>query len=71
MEGYSLLERERAVAMSERQNKLSTLKNDLSKVLEEQKASIAKQGDDARSALEVDVRRIATDISKQILGRAA
>ncbi len=71
MDGYSMLEQERSVAMGERQKKIGVVKDDLGKFLEEQKNLIAQQGTDARRGLEVDVQRYAAEITRQILGRAA
>ena len=69
VEGYRLLEQERSKAMTFRQEKLNALRENLSNVLEEQKASIGVQSKNARVNLEGDVRKIAESISAQILGR--
>ena len=69
LDGYSLLEQERSKAMSERQAKLSTLKQELAGSVEEEKQNLLTQGRNARAALKDEVHRIAMSISAQILGR--
>ncbi|HEX8492931.1 MAG TPA: hypothetical protein VF658_08835 [Pyrinomonadaceae bacterium] len=68
-EGYRLMERERAEAMSERQIKINTLREEINRTVEEEKDLIRKQMEDARQTLEADARSIAVEISSQILHR--
>ena len=68
-EGYRLMERERAEAMNERQIKINTLREEINHIIEEEKASIRKQMEEARQTLEADARSIAVEISSQILHR--
>ena len=68
-EGYRLLEQERAKALEERQNQLNSLRAEIETVTEEQKSLLRTQSEQARASLEKDARRIASDISNQILNR--
>lgn len=68
-EGYQLLERQRAEAMSRRQGELSGLRDELNRTVEEEKNAILTQAQHAQASLEGDTRRIAGEISHQILGR--
>lgn len=68
-EGYRLMERERAEAMSERQIKINTLREEINRTVEEEKDLIRKQMEDARQTLEADARSIAVEIGSQILHR--
>ncbi|HEX7997325.1 MAG TPA: hypothetical protein VF528_02820 [Pyrinomonadaceae bacterium] len=68
-EGYRLMERERAEAMNERQAKLNAVREDITRTVEEEKALIRSQAEEARQTLEADARSIAAEISSQILHR--
>lgn len=68
-EGYRLMEQERATAMNERQAKLSAVREEINKLIAEEKDSIHAQAEEALVTLEQDARRIAADISAQILHR--
>lgn len=68
-EGYRLMERERAEAMNERQAKLNALREEVTRSVEEEKAAIRSQAEEARQTLEADARNIAAEISSQILHR--
>ena len=68
-EGYRLLEQERATALLERQNLLSALRAEIESSTEEQKNLLQIQSEQARISLEADARKIAADISSQILNR--
>jgi F-type H+-transporting ATPase subunit b len=69
-EGYRLLEQKRAIALREREMRLSELKQELSALVTSQKAEIRRQEEEARATLEVESRRIAALIGSQILGRS-
>jgi F-type H+-transporting ATPase subunit b len=71
LEGYQLLEAQRAEALSARQAKLSALREDLHSLVEEQKSLILAQADAARNTLAGDAQRLAAEIRNQVLGRAA
>ncbi|HLL75750.1 MAG TPA: hypothetical protein VK421_10865 [Pyrinomonadaceae bacterium] len=71
LEGYHLLEAQRAEAMSARQAQLGALRDELRSLVEEQKGSIQAQSEAARNALSGDAQRIAAEISNQVLRRAA
>jgi len=68
-EGYRLLEQERAAALVERQNQMSSLRAEIEISTEEQKSLLRTQSEQAHAALEEDARKIASDISRQILNR--
>lgn len=68
-EGYHLLEQERAVAMEERQAKLNTVREEINSSVTEQKESTYAQAEEARAILDHEARRLAADISAQILHR--
>lgn len=68
-EGYRLLEQERAKALLERQNQLNALRAEIESSTEEQKNLLRTQSEQARGSLEADARKIASDISRQILNR--
>lgn len=68
-EGYRLLEQERGQALLERQNQLHSLRAEIETSTEEQKLLLKTQSEQARATLEEDARRIASEISRQILNR--
>jgi F-type H+-transporting ATPase subunit b len=68
-EGYRLLEQERAAALLERQNQITSLRAEIEVSTEEQKSLLRTQSEQARASLENDARKIASDISRQILNR--
>ncbi|HEX8456070.1 MAG TPA: hypothetical protein VF656_02015 [Pyrinomonadaceae bacterium] len=70
-EGYRLLEQERAKALAERQNQITALRAEIEASTEEQKSLLRTQSEQARGTLEDDARRIASEISRQILSRPA
>ncbi len=71
LEGYHLLEAQRAEALSARQARLGELREDLRGQVEEQKDSIRTQAEAAREALVGDAQRLAAEISNQVLRRGA
>ena len=71
LEGYHLLEAQRAEAMSARQARLNALREELRGLVEEEKSSIQAQTDAASNALAGDAQRLAAEISNQVLRRAA
>jgi len=68
-EGYRLLEQERATALLERQGLLDSLRVEIESSTEEQKNLLRTQTEQARTSLEADARKIAAEISSQILNR--
>jgi F-type H+-transporting ATPase subunit b len=68
-EGYSLMEQERADAMRERQIKLEAVREEINRLVQEEKDSINAQVSDVRATLENDARRIAAEIGAHILRR--
>jgi F-type H+-transporting ATPase subunit b len=71
LEGYHLLEAQRAEALSARQTQLGALREELRGLIEEQKDSIQAQTDAARKSLAGDAQRLAAQISNQVLRRGA
>jgi len=71
LEGYHLLEAQRAEAMNTRQTQLNALREELRGLVEEQKSSIKAQMEVARNALTGDAQWLAAEISDQVLRRAA
>ncbi len=69
VEGYQLLERQRAEAMNWRQGELNSVREELNQTIEQEKSAIQTQAQQAQISLESDTKRIASEISHQILGR--
>ncbi len=68
-EGYRLMEQERAVAVSERQARLSAVRDEINHSVAEQKEVIHEQVNEARATLGQEARLLATEIGSQILHR--
>jgi F-type H+-transporting ATPase subunit b len=68
-EAYALSEQERTAAMQERQVKLNEMRQQLAESIAKEKQAIQQQADAARSSLEDESRRIATEISSRVLNR--
>ncbi len=68
-EGYRLLEQERTAALSERQNRLTAAREEITQSVENEKESIHAQATEAQATLEGDARRAASEISAQLLRR--
>jgi len=68
-EGYRSMEQQRAEAMSERQAKLSAVREEINQFIAEQKNIIRAQTEEARATLAADSRRIAAEVGAQILQR--
>ena len=68
-EGYRLLEQKQVEAFGERQQKVSLVRQEVERQIEEEKGVIRAQADEARATLEGEAARIAAGISSQILGR--
>jgi len=69
VEGYHTLERERAEALTERQSGLDLVRAEATGLIEDEKRAIQTQTAEARETLGDDARRLATEISSQILHR--
>ncbi|MBA3322811.1 MAG: hypothetical protein H0T45_15370 [Pyrinomonadaceae bacterium] len=69
VESYHTLERERAEALTERQSRLDLVRAEATELIEVEKTAIQTQTAEARDVLGDDARRIATEISSQILHR--
>jgi F0F1-type ATP synthase membrane subunit b/b' len=68
--GYRRIETERNNAVVERNEKIGAVKVEIGNLLEAQKATIAAQVAESRTALQGEAVRIAEDIGARILGRA-
>lgn len=68
-EGYRLMEQERDEAMRERQIKVDAVREEVSRLIEEEKSTIHAQVEDARLSLMRDAGVLAADISTHILQR--
>lgn len=68
-EGYRLMEQERAGAVSERQARLSAVREEINRSVGEQKETIRVQVEEARATLDQEARRLAAEIGSQILHR--
>lgn len=68
-EGYALMERQRAEAIAERQNRLGALREEVNGSIEQEKRSINLQTEEARRTLAKDARRTAAEISERVLRR--
>lgn len=68
-EGYRLMEQERAEAMRERQVKVDAVREEVSRLVEEEKSVTHAQVEEARATLMRDTGAIATEISSHILHR--
>ena len=68
-EGYRIMEQERAVAISERQARLTAIRDEIDHSVAEQREAIRGQVEGARASLEQEARRLAAEIGSQILHR--
>jgi F-type H+-transporting ATPase subunit b len=68
-EGYRQMEQERAAAIRERQQQINAVREDLNRLLTEQKEAISAQAESARATLSTDARRLAIEIGSHILHR--
>ena len=66
---YQFVERERALALAEQEERLLALKGEMRKWSVEQKALIELQAEDARRELEVESKRAGVRLGSQILRR--
>lgn len=69
-EGYSLLEQQRAEALTQRQQRLSQVREELEALTEREKEAIRRQAEEARATLAAEAQSVAAGISRQILGRS-
>ncbi|MDT7689903.1 MAG: synthase [Acidobacteriota bacterium] len=68
-EGYGLLEQQQVEADNERQRKIASVRKEVEGQIEKQKSEIRAQADVARATLEDEARRVAANISSQVLRR--
>lgn len=68
-QGYQEMERQKGEALSEREAKLSLVKEEVSEFLTGRKKELTAQTDDVRKTLSSEARRLAFEISSRILGR--
>lgn len=68
-EGYRLMEQVRSDAMGERQSALSAMREEVDRLVVEEKGAIDAQTKDARAILASDAQRVAREIGERILHR--
>jgi F-type H+-transporting ATPase subunit b len=68
-EAYSFTEHERAGAMQQRQVKLNEMRQQLTDSIAGEKEAISRQVEEARTLLESESRRIASEIGSRVLSR--
>jgi F-type H+-transporting ATPase subunit b len=68
-EAYSFSEHERARAMEERQVKVNEMRQQLADSIAGEKEAITRQAGEARTLLEAESRRIASEIGSRVLHR--
>ena len=68
-EAYSFSEQERAQAMQQRQGKLNEMRQQLADSTAREKETISRQAEEARTLLEAESRRIASEIGSRVLSR--
>ena len=69
-QSYRLLEGQRAEAMSLRQERLGSLREEVTRSIEKEKGRIHTQAEAARATLGDEARRVASNLSAHILGRS-
>jgi F-type H+-transporting ATPase subunit b len=69
VEGYTLMEQQRAEAISARQMRLNQVREEVNRLIEEEKRNIGLQSGEARRTLEQDARRTAAEIGERVLHR--
>lgn len=68
--GYRLVETERSVALTAREQSLALLKDEMRSLVSQQKSEIKVQAEQARAVLEQESRTVAERIGAQILARS-
>lgn len=68
-EAYAMVERERTAALQGRQKNLHEMRQKLAESTAQEKDVIRKQADEARGTLEVEARRMASEIGSRVLNR--
>lgn len=68
-ESYRMMEERRAEAMRERQQRLNSAREEVEHLIGREKELIKTQSSEARTELEAEARRVATNIRNHILGR--
>lgn len=68
-QGYALIEKERTAVAQERERKVGEVKRQLGETVLKQREVLSKEIEQAKTALGKDARRLAIDISSQILHR--
>jgi F0F1-type ATP synthase membrane subunit b/b' len=67
LEGYQLVEAERAEALARRQVEVETVKTEVSQTVEREKSAIQRETEEARVAIAADAHKMAERISSTIL----
>jgi F-type H+-transporting ATPase subunit b len=66
-EGYELMETQRTQAVTERNEKISTVKNEVAAMLDKEKSAVKEQFETAQKDLSKDAQKLAESISSNIL----
>ncbi|MEO8074655.1 MAG: hypothetical protein ABI686_15575 [Acidobacteriota bacterium] len=69
-EGYEIIEKERGAAISQRVEKVSSIKEEVAQKIEREKQEVEKQTIDATAAIADDAEKIADQISANLLKTA-
>jgi F-type H+-transporting ATPase subunit b len=67
-DGYHFIEQARAEASQQRQSAIESVREELARLVDENRARLNQQTAMARAVLEADARRIAAQLKNQILG---
>jgi F-type H+-transporting ATPase subunit b len=68
-EGYRLMEQQRIEALREREQQIAAVKEEMARLITDQKAMITSQAEDVRQTLRIESHRIGLEIGFRILGR--
>jgi F-type H+-transporting ATPase subunit b len=69
-EGYELIERERAAAIAERQEKIGSVKQEVAQFVATENQELSRQANEARAAIAQEAGKMAEKISSNILKTA-
>jgi F-type H+-transporting ATPase subunit b len=67
LEGYQMIEAERAAALAKRQSEVEAVKSEVAQTVSQEQSAIQKQTAEARVALAADAQQMAEKISSNIL----
>lgn len=70
VESYQAIEKQRSEAMAERQRRIGAVRDEIGELVVKEKEAIQDQATSARETLEGEARRVAANLSANILGRS-